>query len=348
MNIRETFLKLTEFTYPFETEYKLRKYLPSNIKEDNFGNYYIKIGESDTLFTCHLDTCSDMYEKVNHHIGSRFISTDGSTILGADDKSGVTILLYMISKNIPGLYYFFLGEEVGGLGSSAVAGTSFFSGYNKCVSFDRRGYNSVITEQFYGECCSDEFAKELSLQLNKANLSFNYAPDPTGVFTDSASFMESIPECTNISVGYFNEHQMCERQDIMFLSSLCEAVTKINWDKLPIVRDPKKKKEKVSTYSSSYSSSNNSVPLVVWIGKEKWKAKLSHDRLMEERAFIYSWILRQDYYYNLKGMTWDGKTCYIEYDGINEYLGDREDLIYLIDELEHIPIEELDLICQLS
>ena len=41
------------------------------------------------------------------------------TILGADDKAGMVILLYMIEKKIPGLYYFFIGEEVGCIGSNA-------------------------------------------------------------------------------------------------------------------------------------------------------------------------------------------------------------------------------------
>ena len=349
MNIRETFLKLTKYTYPYETEYKLKNFLPKGIREDEFGNFYIKIGDSDTIFTSHLDTCSSHFEKVNHHIGSRFISTDGKTILGADDKAGVTIMLYMIHKNIPGLYYFFLGEEVGGLGSSAVAGSPFFMGYNKCVSFDRRGYNSIITDQFYGNCCSDEFAKELASRLNKANLSFNYRPDNTGVFTDSASFMDSIPECTNISVGYFNEHQCSEKQDIIFLTQLCEAVVKIDWDSLPVMRDPD------VSYTKSNSDSNYisfgeviSATLTVWIGDERWKAKLSHERLLEERSFIYSWILRQDCYYDLIGIKWDGRTCIVEHSGISEFLGDREDLLYMIEELENIPVSDLDLICRLS
>ena len=29
-----------------------------------------------------------------------------------------------------------------------------------------------------------------------------YATDPTGIFTDTANFVDIIPECTNISCGY--------------------------------------------------------------------------------------------------------------------------------------------------
>lgn len=346
MNIRETFLKLTQWTYPHGTEDKLRPYLPKGIQEDDFGNYFIKIGESDTMFTCHLDTCSSHYQKVNHVIGSKIIKTDGATILGADDKAGMTVLLYMIENQIPGLYYFFIGEEVGGIGSSAASSMSF-SGYNKCISFDRRGYDSVITEQWFGKCCSDEFAKSLAQELNKANLSFNFRPDPTGIFTDSASFMNDISECTNISVGYFSEHQVTESQDIQFLSNLCEAVVKIDWSSLPVMRDPNER------YDSSWerltgTASELSATLNVWIDKEKWSARLTTERLVEERSHIYGWVIRQGSYYDLESVDWDGKVAYINYGGINEYLGDREDLMYLIEELENIPLDGLDLIQRLA
>jgi hypothetical protein len=346
MNIRETFLKLTQWTYPHGTEYRLKPYLPKDIQEDDFGNYFIKIGESDTMFTCHLDTCSSLYQKVNHVIGSKIIKTDGTTILGADDKAGMTVLLYMIEQGIPGLYYFFIGEEVGGIGSSAASSMSF-SGYNKCVSFDRRGYDSVITEQWFGKCCSDEFAQSLAKELNKANLSFNFRPDPTGIFTDSASFMNDIPECTNISVGYFSEHQLTESQDIQFLVNLCEAVVKVDWSSLPVMRDPDER------YESSWeritgTASELSTTINVWIDEEKWSAKLTNDRIIEERSHIYGWVFRQGSYYDLESVEWDGKVAYINYGGISEYLAEREDLMYLIEELENIPLDGLNLIQRLS
>ena len=347
MNIRETFLKLTQFTYPHGTEAKLKPYLPNGFQEDDFGNYFIKIGESDTMFTCHLDTCSSHYQKVNHHIGSQFIQTDGKTILGADDKSGMTVLLYMIENKVPGLYYFFIGEEVGGVGSSAASCMSF-SDYKKCISFDRRGYDSVITEQWFGKCCSDEFAKALAQELNTKHLTFNFRPDPTGIFTDSASFMNDIPECTNISVGYFSEHQVTEKQDIDFLIRLCEAVIKIDWDSLPVMRDPNERYSSWESERRTGTASELSATINVWIDEEKWSAKLTNERIVEERSHIYSWVFRQGSYFDLESIDWDGKTAYINYGGINEFLGEREDLMYLIEELENIPLDGLDLIQRLK
>ncbi len=160
------------------------------------------------------------------------------TILGADDKSGVTVMLYMMAHNVPGVYYFFIGEERGGIGSYKLA-----AAYNKyehlkdlkrCVSFDRRNYFSVITRQSYRQCCSDEFAKALAGELNKSGL--NISLDPTGIYTDSASFIDEIPECTNISVGYFSEHTTKECQNISFLERLAKACVSANWESLPTVK----------------------------------------------------------------------------------------------------------------
>ena len=340
MNIRETFLKLTEWTYPYGSEYLLKPFLPEGILQDEFGNYFIKIGQSDTMFTCHLDTCSSEYKKVKHDIGSQFIGTDGKTILGADDKAGMTILLYMIEKKVPGLYYFFIGEEVGCVGSSQASSLNF-SKYNKCISFDRRGYNSVITEQWFGQCCSDEFAEALADQLNKKNLTFNFAPDPTGVVTDSASFMNDIPECTNISVGYFSEHRVNETQDIKFLNNLCEAVVKVDWESLPIVRDPDEDwfSSPVKGHEVELSTQIN-----IWLDDEMWSVKLSNTRIIEERGMIYDWVLNQGCYYDLKSIDWNGKIAVVNYGGVSEFLGDRSDLVYVISDLDPIPFDEVELI----
>ena len=64
----------------------------------------------------------------------------------------------------------------------------------------------------------------------------NFSLDPTGIYTDSASFIDDISECTNISVGYENEHTGKELQNMTFLAKLCEASTKVDWDSLPAVR----------------------------------------------------------------------------------------------------------------
>jgi hypothetical protein len=240
MDIKKKFLDLTSRTYPHGTEHLLFHLVPQNLEMDDFGNLFIKIGESDVMFTSHFDTATSANTSVNHVVEDNIIKTDGKSILGADDKAGVVIMLYMIENNIPGLYYFFLGEEVGCVGSRKVAAkhmTEKLPYINKVISFDRRGTDSVITYQGGSRCASDTFAKALSEEFNKVNPYFKYKPDPTGIYTDSAQFVKIYPECTNISVGYYSEHTTSERQDIDHLIKLAEACLFVDWEKLPVERD---------------------------------------------------------------------------------------------------------------
>lgn len=241
-NVKETFISLVTETYPMGHEDELLPILTPGLTKDAFGNYYMVIGDSDTSFTCHLDTASRTKDQVNlieyKKDGQTFIMTDGTSILGGDDKGGVAVIMYMIAKNVPGVYWFFMGEERGGIGSGKVAMDTtvypFMEKIKKMVSFDRRNYYSVITSQMSLSCCSNEFAESLCKELNKSGLKLNL--DPTGVFTDSANFIDSIPECTNVSIGYFNEHTHDEIQNISYLERLAEACVAADWDKLEVKR----------------------------------------------------------------------------------------------------------------
>ena len=253
MNIKDKFLELTSRTYPHGTEEDVFPLLNSELQKDEFGNLFIKIGESDVMFTSHLDTATSALTQVNHVFDGKIIKTDGKSILGADDKAGVTIMLYMIENKIPGLYYFFLGEEVGCVGSRKVANVQKdqkIEGINKVISFDRRGNDSVITFQSSQRCCSDVFGEALSKQLNLADDSFSYKNDPTGILTDSVQFIKIYSECTNISVGYKSEHTFSEQQDIEHLTKLAEACLLVDWNGLPVDRDPSKTEYK--SYGGGY------------------------------------------------------------------------------------------------
>jgi hypothetical protein len=258
MDIKQRFLSLTSRTYPHGTEKDIFHLLGEGLKEDEFGNLFIKIGDSDVMFTSHLDTATSALTEVKHVFDGKIIKTDGKSILGADDKAGVTIMLYMIEKKIPGLYYFFLGEEVGCVGSRKVAASqkeNKIEGINKVVSFDRRGTTSVITYQSGQRCASDKFGEALASELNKADETFSYKIDPTGVLTDSVQFIGIYSECTNISVGYYSEHTFSESQDIEHLEKLAKACAKVDWKSLPTERDPSKTEYR--TYGSYYGSSSH-------------------------------------------------------------------------------------------
>ncbi len=241
-DVKATFLSMVTKTYPHGHEDEVLQFLPE-LQKDSVGNYYLIVGKSQTMFTSHLDTADRLQEPTVLYDaeldGDDFIITDGHTILGADDKSGITVMLYMISHNIPGLYYFFIGEERGGIGSGKLSAvfnsTDHVRNIKRCVSFDRRSYHSVITEQLGRRCCSDEFGTALCKEYNKTGF-VKLSLDPTGIYTDSASFLDDIPECTNISVGYMHEHTGDEFQNITYLESLCKASLLINWEGLPTLR----------------------------------------------------------------------------------------------------------------
>ncbi len=157
MNIKQKFIELTSRTYPHGTEHLLFDKMPQNLEMDDYGNLFLKIGESDVMFTSHLDTATNALTSINHVFDENIIKTDGKSILGADDKAGVVIMLNMIENNIPGLYYFFLGEEVGCVGSKKVSSDHSLEKIpyiNKVISFDRRGTDSVITFQGGSRCAS--------------------------------------------------------------------------------------------------------------------------------------------------------------------------------------------------
>ena len=256
--IREIFLRLTSKTVPYLEEDRfvddvMPLLFPKDIQKDEHGNYFYKIGDSRTIFASHLDTVSKKYERVTHVIEGDIIKTDGQTTLGADDKAGVTVMLYMIENQLPGLYYFFIGEEVGCVGSSMAANYGKFEGdYDRIISFDRRNTGSVITYQSSGRCCSDKFADALCDEFNSLNL--NYKKDTGGVYTDSAEFVDIIPECTNISVGYYNEHTTNEYQDINHLTKLAMACVEIDWESLPVERKPGEMDYDFDDYHDNFGS----------------------------------------------------------------------------------------------
>jgi len=347
MNIKQKFLQLTGKTYPHGTEIGLINQLPKGYKEDGHGNFYIEVGSnSTTMFTCHLDTADRQQEKVKHVIDGNIIRTNGETILGADDKAGMTVLLYMIEKNVPGLYYFFVGEERGCVGSSKLSknwvNTEFSNLITKCVSFDRRGTDSVITEQFYGECCSGEFAIELSKRLNEQDVNFKYMPDPTGIYTDSAQFTSLIPECTNISVGYYSEHTRSENQDILHLERLCKAACKIDWETLPIVgvgRDIYEDDDYVSFNSDSDSEweYDNYSYFRTESGTSS-KMFIAKTQIDKETVLISDWLVTQGFCPGFKSVEWNGNSLYIEsQSGGFDYLCERIELCDMIPDLCEVP-----------
>lgn len=205
-------------------------YIGGSTQIDDTGNYTVRIpgrGER-VMWTAHCDTADDRPTIVNQRVKNDMLYTDGRSILGADDKVGCTIMAMMIRSGCPGTYCFFAGEEVGCVGSGKFAEDVSLLDYDSCISIDRKGYNSIITHQRGKRTASDGWAGEMGLLLSEySNGDLKMAPDPTGVFTDSCEFEDLIPECTNLSCGYFAQHTHSEKADMAFAYKLCCTLIKL-------------------------------------------------------------------------------------------------------------------------
>jgi hypothetical protein len=205
---------------------------------------------SRTMFSCHVDTVHREGGKQTIKFDKKhlqYYKADGKP-LGADDTAGCWVMLEMIDAGVPGVYVFHRGEECGGVGSSYIAQNhiDFLSRFDRAIAFDRRGAISVITHQGWGRCASDTFAQALADMLNEDGISM-YAPDDTGVFTDTANYVDYIPECTNLSCGYANEHSGKEILHMPTLIALRNQCVQMDWESLPTERNPK-----VSEYKDDY------------------------------------------------------------------------------------------------
>ena len=242
-------MKLLQEILTYKRRYKTRserkfihRFIDSveGMKNDSFGNRYIQIGEPNgVMFSCHTDTVHARHgrQKILFDEVKGEIFKDDKNPLGADDGAGIWLMLNMIKREISGLYIFHRAEECGGLGSSYIAEHTpqLLDGLKYAVAFDRCGTEDIITHQAGQRCCSIDFANALSQAFGDVGL--RYVKDDTGIFTDSANYTHLIPECTNISVGYDQEHTAWETLDYKHLFRLLEAVFQIDWSSLPAVRD---------------------------------------------------------------------------------------------------------------
>lgn len=217
-----------------EREFCERFIAPTGAVEDEVGNWILHVGAAPVLWSSHTDTVHRQGGRQQVHVSAHGMISLGrktrhkSNCLGADCTAGVWIMVEMIRAKVPGLYVFHYGEERGGIGSQYIADNTpeLLAGIDYAIAFDRRGYNSVITHQGWiggGACCSPIFAQALADMLGAP-----YGPDNTGVFTDTANYAHLVPECTNLSVGYFYEHSAAERLDFAHLQALRDVMLEID------------------------------------------------------------------------------------------------------------------------
>ena len=215
------------------------------MRADAFGNRMLMIGDRPrTLWSCHVDTVAAVGGRqavgIDEHGIAHLCDGKAGMSLGADDGAGLWIMIGMIAARRPGLYLFHRGEEEGCLGSRWIQHHTpdLLKDIDAAIAFDRAGLGDVITHQSYGRTCSDAFAASLASALNRLDGDFRYAPDDTGVYTDTNEYAGLVPECTNLSVGYQRQHGPRETLDVTHCEKLLAAMLELDASRLMIERDP--------------------------------------------------------------------------------------------------------------
>lgn len=194
----------------------IKKWLKANVPEavvtqDNTGNLYITKGVavSYPCLCAHMDQVQDF-----HPSDFTCVETDEVIFgyspkmrkqcgLGADDKNGIFLALSALMEYPVLKCAFFIGEEIGCIGSSA-ADIGFFIDCRFCAQIDRRGSSDMVTE-ISGPLCSDSFIKAADSE------SWGYR-ESGGMMTDVEALAEAgvSVSCINLSCGYYNPHTDCE------------------------------------------------------------------------------------------------------------------------------------------
>lgn len=224
----ELLKSLYEIHSPSGHEKKMRKFVKriatqrgGVVVQDN-GNLYVTKGEADTYpcICAHLDQVQDDHSKdftvykQDDVIFAYSAKSKAQHGLGADDKNGIWIALELLGELDVLKCAFFVGEEVGCVGSSK-ANMEFFKDVRYCIQPDRKNGHDLITD-ISGKICSDDFLAAIGYEA--------YGYKPTyGMLTDVKTLCSKGVgvSCINISCGYYNPHT---DEECTSWSELCDAL----------------------------------------------------------------------------------------------------------------------------
>lgn len=213
----ELLKKLYEINSRSYQEEPMRDFLVNWIEEnvndcrvdiDKHGNLFAVKGKSETYpcIVAHMDQVQGKYPCSYQVMSNRDVifamdyKTRTMCGLGADDKNGIWIALKCLKKYDVMKVCFFVGEEVGCVGSSK-ADLSWFDDCRWVVECDRRGYQDFITEINGVKLCSAEFVKHCNIHSHRFN-------EAKGFTTDVGTLKSrglKVSVC-NISCGYYEPH----------------------------------------------------------------------------------------------------------------------------------------------
>ena len=141
--------------------------------------------------------------------------------LGADDKNGAWICLKCLMKYDNLKVAFFVGEEVGCVGSSK-ANMDFFKDVRFVIQCDRRGSNDLIAS-----ICSTEIASKEFIEAT-GHEQFGYHLEE-GMMTDVLTLKENglAVSAVNMSCGYYDphsDHEFTVKRDLLNCLSFVEHI----------------------------------------------------------------------------------------------------------------------------
>lgn len=229
----------------------------AEIEMDESANLYVTKGVSETYpcIVAHVDQVQTLHSDDFQAIETSEIIFGWSSKnkrhegLGADDKNGVWVALKCLLKYDVLKAAFFVGEEIGCVGSDK-ANMDFFSDCRFVLQCDRRGFDDLITEASLTELCSDEFAKAIHCEW------FGYK-ESSGMMTDVMTLKENglKVSCVNISCGYYKPHTDDEftiKNDLLNCLSMVEYIVENLTDVYPHEYVYKPKTTTVYGYGTSY------------------------------------------------------------------------------------------------
>lgn len=191
----------------------LKKYITKNcgectIVQDAFGNLLVTKGVSETYpcLASHIDQVQRNHSKdfyccvVGDHVLGYSQKSMAQQGLGADDKNGIFVCLECLRKYDVMKCAFFVGEEVGCVGSSKVD-LAFFKDCRYIVEPDRMNGHDLITSMGVGDVCSGGFIVALGAEQ------YGYK-EAVGSITDVGELVERGVgiSCLNLSCGYYHAH----------------------------------------------------------------------------------------------------------------------------------------------
>lgn len=208
--------QLYEIHSPSKREKRMRKFIRwwilnnipgATVTTDSNGNLLVTKGNMDEYpcIVAHMDQVQDIHSKdfraieTKDYIVGFSLKNKRQEGLGADDKNGVWVALKCLQKFDAIKCAFFVGEEIGCTGSSAVD-LSFFEDCRFVLQCDRRNGGDLITSVF-GDLCNDDFLGDIDYEK------YDYKPTH-GLITDVATLKErGLAVCAlNISCGYYEPH----------------------------------------------------------------------------------------------------------------------------------------------